>query len=146
MRAKAKARRPDGADGRSRRTGAGRPRIRPNPDLIGPGVPHLRRDDVEPGERVQVRMLLRKSALSRGLPMVRKVVTGAVSAAGDRGGMRVLEATVRGSRIYLVVQAEGAGALSSGMNGLATRIARRLNGAIGGRGSVFADRYAAETR
>src|SRR4030095_5540589 len=48
---------------------------------------------------------------------------------------------VQGNHLHLVVEAEGAHALSRAMQGLGVRIARGLNRELGRRGTVLADRY-----
>ena len=45
-----------------RRKGAGRPRTRPRPGLIGPGVPHLRRQDFPSRHPVHVTLRLQPGA------------------------------------------------------------------------------------
>lgn len=49
--------------------------------------------------------------------------------------------SVQGNHLHLIVEAADAPTLSRGMQGLATRLARRANALAGRRGSVFADRY-----
>jgi hypothetical protein len=65
----------------------------------------------------------------------------ALAIAADRGGLRIAHYSIQGNHLHLVVEAENATALSLGMQGLAVRIARRLNARLGRRGPVFADRY-----
>jgi hypothetical protein len=48
---------------------------------------------------------------------------------------------VQGNHLHLIVEAADKRALSRGMQGLAIRLARRVNGAVGRSGGVFADRY-----
>src|SRR3954452_3483578 len=49
--------------------------------------------------------------------------------------------SIQGNHLHLVVEADDAVRLSRGLQGLATRIARRLNRLMGRRGKIFADRY-----
>ena len=49
--------------------------------------------------------------------------------------------SVQGNHVHLLVEANDEKALSKGMNGLGTRIARRLNRVMGRRGKVLDDRY-----
>jgi len=66
-----------------------------------------------------------------------------------RYGMRIVHYSIQGNHLHLLVEVDDAEALTRGMQGLAIRIARRLNALIGRRGAVFADRYhsrALETR
>ena len=55
--------------------------------------------------------------------------------------MRLIEFTVQGNHLHLVVEADTSAALSRGMQGLAIRIARALNSMMVRRGRVFADHY-----
>jgi REP element-mobilizing transposase RayT len=54
---------------------------------------------------------------------------------------QVVEYCVMGNHLHLIVEASHRVALSRGMQGLKVRIARRLNGVTGRRGTVFAERY-----
>ncbi len=49
--------------------------------------------------------------------------------------------SVQGNHLHFLVEAADKRALSRGMQGLAIRLARRVNGAVGRAGSMFADRY-----
>jgi hypothetical protein len=49
--------------------------------------------------------------------------------------------SVQRDHIHLLVEASSASALSSGMHGLAVRVARRLNRTLERRGSLWADRW-----
>jgi putative transposase len=59
----------------------------------------------------------------------------------DRFGMKMSEFSVQGNHIHLIVEATDKKALSRGMQGLAIRIAKGVNRAIGRKGQIFADRY-----
>jgi hypothetical protein len=69
-----------------------------------------------------------------------------VCVAGRASTLRDARRTLFDSRthLHLIVEAEGAKALSQAMRGRATRIARRLNGLTGRCGRVFVDRYHAQ--
>ncbi|HVW24839.1 MAG TPA: transposase [Polyangiaceae bacterium] len=84
--------------------------------------------------------------LRRGLPSLRykplsRVVLAAFHAARERLGARLVHFSVQSNHIHLILEAAGQRALSRALQGLAVRIARRLNERLGARGSVFADRY-----
>jgi hypothetical protein len=49
------------------------------------------------------------------------------------------------NHLHLIVEANGAAALSRGVQGLAIRIARRVNSALKRRGKLFGQRYHART-
>jgi hypothetical protein len=53
----------------------------------------------------------------------------------------LVQYAVQPDHLHLIVEASDKGALSSGVRGLSIRIARQLNGMLGRRGRVFADRY-----
>jgi REP element-mobilizing transposase RayT len=59
----------------------------------------------------------------------------------NRFGMRMVEFSVQPDHIHLVVEADGKKSLTRGIQGLAIRLARAINRALGRRGKVFADRY-----
>jgi len=60
---------------------------------------------------------------------------------GGRGRARVVHFSVQRDHVHLVVEADDRDALARGMQGLAVRLARAANGAIGRRGPVWAERY-----
>jgi hypothetical protein len=64
--------------------------------------------------------------------------------ARDRFGLRIIEFSVLGNHLHVLVEAESSKALSRGMQGLNVRIAKALNRIMGRRGSVFDDHYHAE--
>jgi hypothetical protein len=72
-------------------------------------------------------------------------VLSAFHAARQRFGARLVQYSIQSNHVHLIVEAEGRGALSRAMQGLAVRLARRLNARIGRRGSAFADRYHARS-
>ena len=59
----------------------------------------------------------------------------------NRFGFRLVHYSVQGNHVHLLVEADDERALSRGMNGLGTRIARRLNRVMSRRGKVLDDRY-----
>ena len=59
----------------------------------------------------------------------------------DRFGFRLVHYSVQGNHLHLLVEANDERALSRGMNGLGTRIARRLNRVMQRSGKVLDDRY-----
>jgi len=70
-----------------------------------------------------------------------RVLEDAMRGGGDRFGARVLQASVQGNHIHLLVEAEHTAALARGMQGLSVRIAKGMNGLMRRKGRVFADRY-----
>ena len=70
-----------------------------------------------------------------------RVVKRAFQKARGRFGMRLIEFSLLGNHLHLVVEADSKEALSRGMQGLAIRIAKALNNVMGRRGRVFDDHY-----
>ena len=54
---------------------------------------------------------------------------------------RIIQFTVQNDHVHLIAEADASRALSSGLRGLAIRIARGVNRALGRRGRVWGDRY-----
>ena len=59
----------------------------------------------------------------------------------DRFGMRMIEFSVQGNHIHLIVEAKNQSALSRGMQGLAIRLAKGINRLSNRKGQIFTDRY-----
>ena len=59
----------------------------------------------------------------------------------ERFGFRVTHCSVQGNHIHLIAEAENKVSLARGIKGLAVRIAKGVNGALGREGSLFAERY-----
>src|SRR5690606_5978693 len=57
------------------------------------------------------------------------------------GRARVVHYSVMSNHVHLLVEADDRDALSRGLQGLATRLARAVNRFAARRGTVFADRY-----
>ena len=58
-----------------------------------------------------------------------------------RPGFRITQFSVQGDHVHLIVEAEDKASLSRGMQGLAIRIARRINALVRRRGKLWADRF-----
>jgi len=59
----------------------------------------------------------------------------------ERFEARIVHYSIQGNHLHLIAEAEDAHALARAMQGLATRLARRLNRLNHRTGGVFADRY-----
>src|SRR6266704_1579097 len=70
-----------------------------------------------------------------------RVIEAALRIGGDRFDVRVVEFSVQGNHIHLVVEAASRGALARALQGLSIRVARGLNRMMGRKGRVFDDRY-----
>jgi putative transposase len=69
------------------------------------------------------------------------VIERALLAAKERFGMRIVQFSVQGNHIHLVIEVPGKEALARGMQGLTIRLAKALNRVMRRRGPVFADHY-----
>jgi REP element-mobilizing transposase RayT len=65
----------------------------------------------------------------------------AFAKARGRFGARLIEFSVQGNHLHLIVEADSRESLSRGMQGLCIRLARSLNRMMGRAGKVFADHY-----
>lgn len=77
------------------------------------------------------------------------VIGRAIGIAAERFGVRILEFSVQGNHMHLVVEAAAHEALSRAMQGFSIRVAKGLNAMMKRSGRVLADRYHArilETR
>ena len=62
-------------------------------------------------------------------------------AARGRFGVRLVEFSVMGNHLHLIVEADDSGSLSRGMQGLTIRVAKTINRVLARSGHVFADHY-----
>jgi REP element-mobilizing transposase RayT len=81
-----------------------------------------------------------------GLPSLRRrrahsVVIAALAAMRERGDFRLVHYSVQSNHLHLVCEARDRNALARGIQALAIRIAKRLNGLWRRAGKLFADRY-----
>jgi len=70
-----------------------------------------------------------------------RIIEEALATARERFGFRVIEFSVLGNHLHLLVEADSDVSLARGMQGLEVRIAKALNRVMERRGSVFADHY-----
>jgi REP element-mobilizing transposase RayT len=61
--------------------------------------------------------------------------------ANDRFGLRIVHYSVQSDHIHLIVEIDDPHRFSRAIQGLAVRIAKKLNSLMGRRGKVFADRF-----
>ena len=69
------------------------------------------------------------------------IVSGCFEKSRGKLGLRLVEFSVLGNHLHLIVEADSSAALSRGMQGLCIRIAKALNAALDRSGRVFADHY-----
>ena len=70
-----------------------------------------------------------------------RVIAAALRVGGDRFDVRVVEFSVQGNHIHLVVEAANRRALARAIQGLSIRVAKGLNRMMGRSGRVFDDRH-----
>ncbi|MBV8761430.1 MAG: transposase [Deltaproteobacteria bacterium] len=104
------------------------------------GVPSLARDGVMNAIRAAIRAS-HKPVTGAAQPIRGSAPTRVARARHSRGGFRIVEFNVLGNHVHLVVEAESKQALTSGMTGFVTRVARRINALLGRTGALFAGRY-----
>jgi putative transposase len=124
-----------------KRPGAGRKRTRSHPGLIGPGVPHVGRPEFAARCPLHITQRIRPGVGHLRTDSRSRLIQIALHESSHKFGMQVVHFSIQGNHLHLIVEAQGTESLSRGMQGLAIRIARRLNARLRRRGAVFADRY-----
>jgi REP element-mobilizing transposase RayT len=119
-----------------KRRGAGR-----KPKGKKPLVSHRPRPRFEKPCPVHVTLRVRTSVWNLRSRRCFRVVELALEEARERFGLRVIEFTVLGNHLHLLVEADSDLSLSRGMQGLCVRIAKALNRLMRRCGSFFADHY-----
>ena len=104
-------------------------------------VAHTKREELKP--RYPVHVVL---PLCEGLPTLRRgpthyVLRETLTKAANRPGFRLVHYSAMGNHLHLVCEADSTKCLSRGMQGLASRVARKLNEWWERNGTVFADRF-----
>ena len=102
-----------------KRKGAGRKRTSPRPR-----VSHKRRAQFDKAAPVLVTLRVVFGAWNLRSRRCFRIVEDCFAGARDRFGLRVIEFSVLGNHLHLVVEADSDLALSRGMQGLGVRIAR----------------------
>jgi REP element-mobilizing transposase RayT len=118
------------------RPGAGRKRRSPRPR-----VPHTRRPDVDGRTPVHLTLRLREDVPCLRRRHLFRVIRQAIARTAARPRLRLTQFTVQGNHLHLYGEPAHRDALSRGLQGTVSLIARRINRALGRRGKVFDDRY-----
>lgn len=118
------------------RRGAGR---KPNGDRAG--VSHLRRPDVSRHHPVHVTLRVRGELPALRTKPLGRLLFASFAAARARFGTRLTHFSIQANHLHLIVEAANKAVLSRAMQGLAIRLAKRLNRKLHRRGAVFGDRY-----
>ena len=119
-----------------KRHGAGR-----KPKSERPGVPHVPRPILLKHHPVHVTWRMLPHVWNLRSRRSFRELSAAFAEACNRAGFRLIHFSVQGNHLHLIVEAADAARLSRGLQGLAVRIARRLNRLMGRTGKVFADRF-----
>jgi REP element-mobilizing transposase RayT len=119
-----------------RRPGAGR-----KPNGQSPLVSHLARTRFDKITPVHVTLRIRGDVPSLRSSRRFTKIRDCFAAARGRFGLRLVEFSVLGDHLHLIVEADDNGALSAGMQGLTIRVAKAVNRTVARSGRVFADHY-----
>jgi REP-associated tyrosine transposase len=104
------------------------------------GVSHLPRPALAHRFPVHVTWRMRGDVWNLRARRCMRVLAPAFLAA-TKETFRVVHYSVMGNHIHLLVEAQDRRALSTGMQGLGVRVARRLNAVMGRRGHVLEERF-----
>jgi REP element-mobilizing transposase RayT len=119
-----------------KRRGAGR-----KPKGKKPLVSHRARPRFEKPSAVHVTLRVGTHVWNLRSRRCFRAIESSLEGARERFGLRVIEFTVLGNHLHLLVEADSDISLSRGMQGLGVRIAKALNRLMQRGGSVFADHY-----
>ncbi len=119
-----------------KRKGAGRKRKAPRPR-----VSHKARPRFEKAAAVLATLRVAKGVWNLRSRRCFGVIERSFADARERFGLRIIEFSVLGNHLHLVVEADSSRSLSRGMQGLCVRIARGLNRVMERHGTIFDDHY-----
>ncbi|HEX9575864.1 MAG TPA: hypothetical protein VF994_17340 [Myxococcales bacterium] len=105
------------------------------------GVPHASRPKLAARHPVHATLRVLPHVWNLRSRRCFSAIAAAFAGGRERDGFRLIQFSVQGNHLHLVVEARDAESLSRGMQGLTIRMAKRLNRVMGRRGPVFADRY-----
>ncbi len=121
-------------------SGVARPR-RGRPRKRGSGAWHVARQSFRRWTPAHVTLRVEPGLWSLRGSRVFRAIHRALCGGNLRDGFRLVEYSVQRNHFHLIPEAEHTVALSRGIQGLAIRLARAVNGAMHRTGPVFADRY-----
>ena len=104
-------------------------------------APHVQRERIERLLPVHVTIRMAQHVYNLRSRRAFSVVGRAIAKAADRFGVRIVEFSVQGNHMHLVVEAGAHEALSRAMQGFSIRVAKGLNAMMNRRGRVLAERY-----
>jgi REP-associated tyrosine transposase len=105
------------------------------------GVPHRSRGEVLPTTPVHIGLKVAADISNLRHPTLFGPLREAIYQGADHFGMRVVHFSAIKDHLHFIVEAQGARSLARGMQGLAVRVAKRINKVLGRRGAVFIERY-----
>ncbi len=106
-----------------------------------PGISHERVIEVNGRSPVHVALRARSHVWNLRSVRCHAIVATALRGVLGRRGFRVDHFSIQGNHLHLIVEADDATALASGMKSISGRIAKGLNRLMQRKGRVFADRY-----
>jgi REP element-mobilizing transposase RayT len=107
-------------------------------------VAHRRRPSVSPNVPLHVTLRLVEGFPGLRRPKALRWIRRCLQLA-HRDGFAIVQFSIQGNHLHLIIEARDRGALSRGMQGLKIRLTKRLNQLFGGRrGTVFPERYHAQ--
>ena len=109
------------------------------------GVSHKAREKFAKPTAVHATVRMKWGVWNLRARRCRSLIEGALLALRRRGGFRVIEFSIQGNHIHLVVEADDSVALSRGMQSLCIRLARSLNRLMKRTGKVFDDHFHSRT-
>ncbi len=119
------------------RPGAGRkPSKRRNKRVL-----HRKRSEISRRNPVHVTVKVRSELNSLRTKKRVQVIRRAFVAPCAGDGFRIIDWSIQGTHLHLIIEADSIAQLSRGMQGFCVRVARGLNGMAGRKGSAFTERY-----
>ena len=104
--------------------------------------PHRTREAIRPTECAHVVIRVEREVGGLRRWKCYRAINRALRVVLPRAAFRIVHASIQRTHVHLLVEAEDAGALASGMQGFQISAARQLNRELGRkRGGVFVDRY-----
>jgi REP element-mobilizing transposase RayT len=104
-------------------------------------VPHVPRERIERLLPVHVTVRMASHVYNLRSRRAFSVIGRAIGKAANRFGVRIVDFSVQGNHMHLVVEAAAHEALSRAMQGFSIRVAKGLNAMMNRRGRVLAERY-----
>ena len=104
-------------------------------------VSHARRPTVRAARPLHITLRVLPHVWNLRAQRTFSIVARALTEAQAVDGFRIVDFSVQGNHIHLLVEGDSRRAVSRGMQGFCIRVARGLNVLMGRRGRVFADRF-----